>query len=58
MIYPGSTPELRAVDVDGEKIIQVRYVNIAQGYTSMWANLPVVDATQDIEEVRHDNTTG
>ena len=43
MIYPGSTPELRVfIKLDGTQVIQVRYVNITQGYTGKWQDLPVV----------------
>lgn len=42
-IYPGSSPELRIyVDSNGVQHIQVRYVNISQGYTSKWQDIPVV----------------
>ena len=37
MIYPNSTPEFRMfVKTDGTKEFQVRYINIAQGYTGKW----------------------
>ena len=39
-IYPGSTPELRILEKeDGTTTTQVRYVNIAQGYTSKWMDI-------------------
>jgi hypothetical protein len=37
VIYPNSTPEFRIlVKQDGTKEFQIRYVNMAQGYTSKW----------------------
>jgi hypothetical protein len=34
MVYPGATPEFRIlVKQDGTQEFQLRYVNIAQGYT-------------------------
>jgi hypothetical protein len=42
MIYPGSTPEFRIlVKQDGSQEFQVRYINIAQGYTSKWEPVKV-----------------
>ena len=50
MIYPDSTPELRVfVKLDGTQVIQVRYVNITQGYTGKWQDLPVVKETEKQE---------
>lgn len=43
MIYPGSTPEFRVlVKADGSQVLQVRYVNLTQGYTGKWQDVPVV----------------
>jgi hypothetical protein len=43
MIYPGSTPEFRVlVKADGSQVLQVRYVNMTQGYTGKWQDIPVV----------------
>lgn len=42
MVYPGATPEFRIlVKADGTQEMQVRYVNISQGYTSKWAPIKV-----------------
>ena len=51
MIYPGSTPEFRILKQNGEQTFQVRYVNIAQGYTGKWQNVPVIE----IEETEKEN---
>jgi len=43
MLYPNSTPEFRIlVKQDGTQEIQVRYICIAQGYTSKWQEIQVV----------------
>lgn len=43
MIYPNSTPEFRIVVAkDGAQRFQLRYVNITQGYTGLWQDVPVV----------------
>lgn len=43
MLYPGSTPEFRIlVKQDGSQEIQVRYINITQGYTGKWQAVPIV----------------
>jgi hypothetical protein len=43
MIYPGSAPEFRVlVKADGAQVLQVRYINITQGYTSKWQDIPMV----------------
>jgi hypothetical protein len=52
MIYPGSTPEFRIlVKQNGTQEMQVRYINIAQGYTSKWQVIPVIkeEATESIK---------
>jgi hypothetical protein len=37
MLYPNSSPEFRIfVNQDGVEELQVRYINMAQGYTSKW----------------------
>jgi hypothetical protein len=47
MIYPNSTPEFRIYKtINGDAILQVRYVNITQGYTSKWQAVPVVEEEQ------------
>jgi hypothetical protein len=43
MMYPNSTPEFRIlIKQDGAQELQVRYINIAQGYTSKWQAVPIV----------------
>jgi hypothetical protein len=43
MIYPGSSPEFRVlVKADGAQTLQVRYINLAHGYTGKWQDIPVV----------------
>jgi hypothetical protein len=47
MIYPGSSPEFRILKtVNGDAILQVRYINITQNYTSKWQAIPVVEEEQ------------
>ena len=42
MIYPNSTPEFRVlVKKNGTQEIQIRYINIAQGYTGKWQSIKV-----------------
>ena len=42
MIYPNCTPEFRIfVKSDGTQELQVRYINIAQGYTGKWQPIKV-----------------
>jgi hypothetical protein len=37
VIYPNSTPEFRIfVKQNGTQEFQVRYINLAQGYTGKW----------------------
>lgn len=44
MIYPNSTPEFRFLKKpDGSVVLQVRYVCPPQGYTSVWADVPVIE---------------
>jgi hypothetical protein len=43
-VYPNSTPEFRIYKtINGDAILQVRYINITQGYTSKWQAIPVVE---------------
>lgn len=43
MIYPNSTPEFRVlVKQDGTQELQLRYVNITQGYCGKWQSIQVV----------------
>jgi hypothetical protein len=44
MLYPNSTPEFRiVVKQDHSEELQVRYINMAQGYTSKWQKVPKVN---------------
>jgi hypothetical protein len=37
MIYPNSSPEFRILKtVNGDSLLQVRYINLAMGYTGKW----------------------
>jgi hypothetical protein len=52
MVYPNSTPEFRIlVKQDGTQELQVRYINITQGYTGKWQAVPVVkeETTESIK---------
>jgi hypothetical protein len=43
MVYPGSTPEFRIlIKPDGTQVLQMRHINITQGYTGKWQDVPVV----------------
>ena len=43
MIYPNATPEFRIlVKQNGSQALQVRYINITQGYYSAWKDVPIV----------------
>jgi hypothetical protein len=43
MLYPNCTPEFRIlVGKDGVEELQVRYINISQGYTSKWQKIPKI----------------
>lgn len=43
MVYPNSTPKFRFfVKEDGSQVLQLRYINITQGYTSKWQDVPFV----------------
>jgi hypothetical protein len=47
MVYPNSTPEFRIYKtINGDAILQVRYINITQGYQSTWQAIPVVEEEQ------------
>jgi hypothetical protein len=42
-MYPGATPEFRMLQkADGAMVLQIRYINITQGYKSKWQDVPVV----------------
>jgi hypothetical protein len=48
MIYPGSSPEFRIYKtINGDAILQVRYINEEQGYTSKWQNIPIVEEQKE-----------
>jgi hypothetical protein len=43
MIYPNSISEFRIlVSTRGEQRLQLRYVNMAQGYVGAWQDIPMV----------------
>ena len=43
MVYPNSSPEFRfLVKEDGSQVLQLRYINITQGYTGKWQDVPFV----------------
>ena len=43
-VYPNSAPEFRILKhSNGEQTLQIRYINMAQGYTSKWQNVPVIE---------------
>ena len=46
-MYPGATPEFRILKKqNGDAVLQVRYINITQGYQSKWQAVPVVEEEQ------------
>lgn len=48
MVYPGAIPEFRIYKtINGDAVLQVRYINIAQGYTSKWQAIPVVEEEKE-----------
>jgi hypothetical protein len=47
MVYPNSTPEFRIYKtINGDAVLQVRDINVTQGYTSKWQAIPVVEEEQ------------
>jgi hypothetical protein len=49
MLYPNSSPEFRiVVKQNGLEELQVRYINMAQGYTSKW--MPVNTVQEEKSE--------
>jgi hypothetical protein len=43
MSYPNATPEFRILIKNDEiQVLQIRFVNITQGYTGKWQDVPVV----------------
>jgi hypothetical protein len=56
MVYPGSTPEFRIlVKPDGTQVLQIRHINITQGYTGKWQDVPVV--LESVENVENTGVT-
>jgi hypothetical protein len=50
MIYPNSTPEFRIYKtINGDAVLQVRYINDSQGYKSKW--MPVNTVQEDTNKV-------
>lgn len=50
MLYPGSTPDFRILrSADGSWSLQVRYINIAQGYRSLWQDVPIFEVSDEPE---------
>jgi hypothetical protein len=50
MVYPNSTPEFRIYKkLNGDVLLQVRYINITQKYTSAWQDILVVEESLPIE---------
>ena len=48
MVYPNSTPEFRIfIKQDGTQELQLRYINITQGYTGNWQPIQVVYEEQN-----------
>jgi predicted metallopeptidase len=48
-MYPNSSPEFRiVVKQDGLEELQVRYINITQGYTSKWQAIPKIYESEPI----------
>ena len=51
MIYPNSTPEFRIiVKQDNSEELQVRYINITQGYTGKWQAVEKIYELQKINK--------
>lgn len=49
-MYPGATPEFRVlVTKEGTQQLQVRYINITQGYTSKWQDVETVYEQELVE---------
>jgi hypothetical protein len=54
MIYPNSTPEFRIYKtINGDAILQIRYVNVAQAYKSKWQAVPVIEEEQNKLEIQN-----
>lgn len=48
-MYPNSTPEFRILEkLSGLAVLQVRYINASQGYTSKWQDVPVVKEKEKV----------
>lgn len=51
MVYPNSTPEFRIYKkINGDVLLQIRYINMTQGYTSKWQDIPIVEENLPIEK--------
>ena len=47
-VYPGATPEFRIYKtINGDAILQVRYINDSQNYKSKWQAIPVVEEEKE-----------
>jgi hypothetical protein len=47
-MYFNSTPEFRIFKtLNGDTVLQVRYINETQGYTSKWQTIPVVEEEKE-----------
>jgi hypothetical protein len=48
MTYPNSTPEFRILKaIYGNAKLQVRYINITQGYQSKWQDVPLLEQERE-----------
>jgi hypothetical protein len=46
-MYPSAAAEFRMLKKqNGDAVLQVRYINEAQGYKSKWQDVPVVEEEQ------------
>lgn len=53
MVYPGSAPDFRILrSADGSWRLQVRYINLTQGYRSLWKDVPIVEAPEESESAQ------
>jgi hypothetical protein len=51
LIYPNSTPDFKMVQKpDGTMEMQVRYINMAQGYTGKWMLVRIENAQTNISK--------
>lgn len=48
MIYPDSVPEFRILEkVEGQQVLQIRYICAPVGYTGQWQDIPIVKEDAD-----------